>query len=210
MLDKRCRLSWIKFTKLASGDPDPIRLNYFIRWPNLFRSCLYATAVVSDNVVKTGFHPSSAPATILLTPPRTNGRKPHISATTAVRSVNRRRYSGLLKTEWVRTTMRPVMRFSTISGRCLVLALLAVVAVMAFSEPKNTKRQHPSDTRQRVWAIRVGQFVKEPHRWTAVEHHETQALAFSPDGKRLAVTLTHHQRVSEKDLLFNTYLLIFE
>jgi hypothetical protein len=52
--------------------------------------------------------------------------------------------------------------------------------------------------------------VKEPRGWTAVERHETQALAFSPDDKWLAVTLTHDQQVSERNFLFSTHLLVVE
>jgi len=50
--------------------------------------------------------------------------------------------------------------------------------------------------------------VKEPAGWNEVERHETRALAFSPDDKRLAVTLTHDQRASDGKLLFNTHLLV--
>jgi competence protein ComGF len=89
------------------------------------------------------------------------------------------------------------VRFSS-----LRIGLLAVIAMLAFSEPKETKTQSPSDTRQQVWAIRFAQLVKEPRGWTAVERHETQALAFSPDDKWLAVTLTHDQQVSERNFLF--------
>jgi hypothetical protein len=83
-----------------------------------------------------------------------------------------------------------------IAGR--VTDVLVAVAMLALAGPKATAKPVP-DTRQKVWAIRFDQFLKEPPDWTAVERHETQALAFSPDGKRLAVTLAHHQRVSERN-----------
>jgi len=100
--------------------------------------------------------------------------------------------------------------FRAVSGRLSRLGVLAAFAVLAFSGPKDAKRQSLSDARQQIWAIRFAQFVKEPPEWTAVERHATQALAFSPDDKRLAVTLTHHQRVSERNALFNTHLLVIE
>jgi len=96
------------------------------------------------------------------------------------------------------------------AGRFLRLGVLVAVATLALAGPRATTKPGPSDTRKQVWAIRFDQLLKEPPGWTAVERHETQALAFSPDNKRLAVTLTHHQRVSERNVLFNTHLLIIE
>lgn len=59
----------------------------------------------------------------------------------------------------------------------------------------------PPDTRQPVWAIRLDRLVKEPHGWAEGARHETRAVAFSPDDKRIAVTLTHDS---------NTHLLVVE
>jgi len=88
-------------------------------------------------------------------------------------------------------------------------SLLAIVILLLsplLSAPKS--KTHAADNRQKVWSLRFDQFLKDPPGWTGVDRHETQGLAFSPDGRRLAVTLTHHQRVSDNKFLWNTHLLI--
>jgi hypothetical protein len=64
----------------------------------------------------------------------------------------------------------------------------------------------PSGVRQ-IWTTRLSELVKEPAEWAPV-NHETEALAFSPDSSRLAVTITHHEIVAPRDLVWNTHLLI--
>jgi hypothetical protein len=86
------------------------------------------------------------------------------------------------------------------------LAILCIVGGLALSgAPEGS-----SDARQHEWAVRFDRLVKEPPGWTAVERHETNAVAFSPGDNRIAVTLTHHQRVAERKFWFNTHLLILE
>ena len=58
----------------------------------------------------------------------------------------------------------------------------------------HAKEQNPSDTRQAIWNIRIDRLLKEPPGWAPVDQHETQALAFSPDRQRLALTLAHQGR----------------
>jgi hypothetical protein len=81
--------------------------------------------------------------------------------------------------------------------------------MLAFAAPKTAKKLDPSDTRQKVWDIRFDQFLKEPAGWTYVRH-ETEAVAFSPDDTRLAVTVTHHQQVAERNFLRNSHLFIMD
>ncbi len=54
------------------------------------------------------------------------------------------------------------------------------------------------------WNVRIEKLINEPLGWTEVAHHETEALAFSPDDRRLAVTVTH------KHAIWNTHLLIID
>jgi hypothetical protein len=44
---------------------------------------------------------------------------------------------------------------------------------------------------EKVWEVRLGDLVKEPAGWAEDERHPIAALAFSPDGKRLAVAVPH-------------------
>ena len=45
----------------------------------------------------------------------------------------------------------------------------------------------------KVWEMRLGDLIKEPARWDVAKAHPIAALAFSPDGKRLAVAIPHLQ-----------------
>jgi hypothetical protein len=85
---------------------------------------------------------------------------------------------------------------------------LAILTLFVFASSETAEAQVSSTGRQQVWTTRVAQLVKEPAGWAEAERHETGALAFSPDDKRLAVTLTHNQRVSDGKLFFSTHLLI--
>jgi hypothetical protein len=95
-------------------------------------------------------------------------------------------------------------------GRLLRIGVLVAVAMPALAGQTATTKPGASDTRQKIWAIRLDRLLKEPPGWTAVERHETQELAFSPDDKRLALTVAHYQRVSERSALFNTHLFIIQ
>jgi hypothetical protein len=44
---------------------------------------------------------------------------------------------------------------------------------------------------EKVWEIQLGDFVKEPAGWAEDKNHPITALAFSPDGKRLAIEIQH-------------------
>ena len=89
------------------------------------------------------------------------------------------------------------------------VAVLLGAAMLALAGPKDRGKRDLTDRRIPVWTTEISRLVKEPRGGTAVKH-ETEALAFSPDGKYLAVTITHHQRVSERKFLFNTHLLIVD
>jgi hypothetical protein len=56
----------------------------------------------------------------------------------------------------------------------------------------------------------MDQSLKEPQGWSAVGRHDTLGLAFSQDGKRLAVTLSHLFHVSGSRGPDNTHVLIFD
>ena len=45
---------------------------------------------------------------------------------------------------------------------------------------------------KQVWATQTDRLLKEPAGWPQPVHHETAGLAFSNDGKKLAVTVTHN------------------
>jgi WD40 repeat protein len=45
----------------------------------------------------------------------------------------------------------------------------------------------------KVWEVRVGDLVKEPVGWDEDKNHPITALAFSPDGKQLAVAIDNHR-----------------
>ncbi len=98
---------------------------------------------------------------------------------------------------------------TVVSPGSSAVGVLLTVAALAFSGPRGAGAI-PTDTRQRLWDVRLDHLLKEPPGWTSLDRHETQAVAFSPDDKRLAVTLTHVQRASEKNFLINTHLLIAE
>jgi len=71
----------------------------------------------------------------------------------------------------------------------LQLGLVVAIAGLVFAEPDDTKISSAPDTRQQVWAIRVGQLMKVPAARAGNEHYETEGLSFSPDDKRLAVVV---------------------
>jgi hypothetical protein len=88
--------------------------------------------------------------------------------------------------------------------------ILATLVLLVFLVPESAGADTPSAGRRQVWAMQIAKLVKEPPGWTAVERHETGALAFSPDDKLLAVTLGHVQRVSQRNILFNTHVFVVD
>jgi hypothetical protein len=90
------------------------------------------------------------------------------------------------------------------------LGILVALAVLVFPGPDNTEGQISSAGIQPIWATRVTPLVKEPPEWSQVEHHETVALAFSPDDQRLAVTLAHNEFIAATKTHFNTHLLVID
>jgi|SRR5579862_295197 len=73
----------------------------------------------------------------------------------------------------------------------LFAILLVAIAVLVFPGPKNADGRSPSDGRQQVWSTRIDRLVQEPPGWMAISHHQTEAIAISPDAKWLAITLAH-------------------
>jgi hypothetical protein len=67
-----------------------------------------------------------------------------------------------------------------------------------------------SKAMQQVWSTKLGQLVREPPGWMKVGHHETGAVAFSPDNKVIAVTLAHGFRVAGSSEHDNTHLLLID
>ena len=87
------------------------------------------------------------------------------------------------------------------AARCVRLkrgGILLLLPVLIHAQPPGAKQ---------TWITRLSELVKEPAGWAPV-NHETEALAFSPDTSRLAVTITHHEVVAPRDLIWNTHLLI--
>ncbi len=95
------------------------------------------------------------------------------------------------------------------ADRLSVFGALVALVVPVLSVPEAAKGQSPSDHRKLVWTTQFAQLVKEPPEWSAIEHHETVALAFSADDTRLAVTITHHQRAFG-NVLFDAHLLVID
>jgi hypothetical protein len=50
--------------------------------------------------------------------------------------------------------------------------------------------QSPAD-RRRIWSLPITRILHEPPGWATIQRHEARAVAFTPDDKRLAVTLDH-------------------
>ena len=74
--------------------------------------------------------------------------------------------------------------------------ILAILVPIAFA----------GSSLQQLWEARLSEKLTEPARWTAARGHPIIALAFSPDGKRLAATMdTHYQ-----DRVQKTHLLIVD
>jgi WD40 repeat protein len=88
--------------------------------------------------------------------------------------------------------------------------ILIALAVLVFSVPENIEGQISSLGMQQMWTTHVAQLVKEPTGWTEIEHHETIALAFSPDDQRLAVTISHDEFASGWEVHSNTHLLVID
>jgi|SRR5579863_374767 len=87
--------------------------------------------------------------------------------------------------------------------------LFGLVALM-FLVPESVGADTASADRQQVWVTQIAKLLKEPPGWTEVERHETEAVAFSPDDKLLAVTLGHVERVSATDVRFDSHLLVVD
>lgn len=49
----------------------------------------------------------------------------------------------------------------------------------------------PPDTRSKLWETELTARLREPPGWSAIVHHDSGGLAFSPDGLRLAAVLVH-------------------
>jgi hypothetical protein len=59
---------------------------------------------------------------------------------------------------------------------------------------------------QQLWDARLSEKLTEPAGWTAARGHPIIALAFSPDGRRLAATMDSHFQ----DRVHKTHLLIVD
>lgn len=77
--------------------------------------------------------------------------------------------------------------------------------VFLFSGIEDAYGQISSEPMRLSWNTRIDHLMKEPLGWATVAHHEIESLAFSPDGKRLAVTITHILPPS-----WNTHLLVVD
>jgi hypothetical protein len=80
-----------------------------------------------------------------------------------------------------------------VRSRCILAALLPVVAFAASSPPK-------------LWGVRLSEKLAEPVGWTAPKGHPIIELAFSPDGKRIAATMDDHRQGG----VWRTHLLIVD
>jgi WD40 repeat protein len=74
--------------------------------------------------------------------------------------------------------------------------ILAVLVPIAFA----------GSSLQQLWEVRLSEKLAEPAGWTAAIGHPIIALAFSPDGKRLAATMDSHYQ----DRVQKTHLLIVD
>jgi len=59
---------------------------------------------------------------------------------------------------------------------------------------------------KRVWEVRLSEKLIEPAGWTRVKGHPIMALAFSPDGGKIAATMDDHYQAG----LWRTHLLIVD
>jgi hypothetical protein len=80
-----------------------------------------------------------------------------------------------------------------------LLAFLGVICLDARSLP---------DRRTQVWAVETASLLKEPPGWTGNARHEMRDLAFSPDGKQLALTITHDWVATDRHMHANTHLIV--
>jgi hypothetical protein len=61
---------------------------------------------------------------------------------------------------------------------------------------------------QQMWIRQVGDLLREPSGWAALDRHDTAGLAFSPDDQWLALTVAHDEKVGERKWLYNTHLFV--
>jgi WD40 repeat protein len=76
----------------------------------------------------------------------------------------------------------------------LMSGILMPIAVFAGSSP------------QKVWEVRLSEKLTEPGGWNALKGHPIIDLAFSPDGKKIAVTMDDHYQA----MIWKTHLLIVD
>lgn len=86
----------------------------------------------------------------------------------------------------------------------------ALLLVLAVSDASAQGRRQDVGGLEEVWSRAISQLLKEPLGWSARSHHDTQALAFSPDGKLLAVTTSHPFAISGSREPDNVHVLIFD
>jgi hypothetical protein len=88
-------------------------------------------------------------------------------------------------------------------------ALMAFVA-LALAGPSPARGAGKADSRRLIWTMKVAQILKEPDGWEMGKGHETEAVAFSPDDKHIALTVAHKQHAPSGKLLSNTHLFIVD
>jgi WD40 repeat protein len=69
----------------------------------------------------------------------------------------------------------------------LQLLLIVSIECILFGAPHDSKKNNAADTRREVWAVQVAQIIRDPGVGQGPEHYEIRSLAFSPDGKQLAL-----------------------
>jgi hypothetical protein len=78
--------------------------------------------------------------------------------------------------------------------RAAILAAMMPLVILAGSSP------------QRVWEVHLAENLTEPAGWSAPKGHRVIELAFSPDGKKIAVTMDFHNQANT----WKTHLLIVD
>ncbi len=87
--------------------------------------------------------------------------------------------------------------------------IVHVVLLLLFLGSSRAEAQ-TSQGRSEIWRVEIAHLLHEPPGWSVPDRHETRAVAFSPNAKRLAVTVQHVERNASTQLAFHAHLLILD
>ena len=86
--------------------------------------------------------------------------------------------------------------------------LAIVIGVLLFTRQVDAQSPSRSNGMDLIWSQPIEKLANEPAGWMAVDRHATEAVAFSPDTKLLAITLAHGFHVFGSSEHENTHLLL--